>query len=1255
MKVLKRNGRYENAQSIKVEKRIKKICSVNKLKNVDAFELAQKVIARIIDGITTSEIDTITSEIAISMSVREYEYSLVASNIIASNIHKNTNSSFYETMEELYLNDSIISKQLFDYIQIHKDLIEKEINYNRDYLFDYFGIKTLEKSYLFKIRGRLVERPQHMWMRVSLGIHIDDIDSAIETYHLLSTLQFIHASPTLFNTGTKRQQLSSCFLIGTEDSIDGIYKTISDCAKISKYAGGIGVHTTNVRSKGSYIKGTNGYSDGLIPMLKVYNETMRYVNQCFSPETIVYTDSGPKQIQYITINDKVITIDGTFKKVNEVISNDIEEKEILEMTHTGTVSPIKLTKEHNLYIIKKDDYSKTPRFIKANEIEVGDYIGFPKLQSCDIITSDINSLKYYKMYGIIINYGQLLDNNLYNIYINEYSNEYNFITDFFIENCIEYKTSRDNISGNTIICITFDNTILGFPSINKIPGYILNLSNDIIKSILSGIGFFNTRDDFVFFTTYTDLVYQIKYLLLRLDYVTKVSVERVFNKFMYSLNIITSIEDPIYWTDITHINKIQYTGSVYDLNIQDNHNYLTDLGLVHNSGRRKGSAAIYLEPWHADILDFLELKKNTGSEELRTRDLFLSMFVNDLFMKKVKNNDYWYLMCPNECKDLTNSYGEEFEENYNRYVEKGVYKEKIKALDLFEKIIESQIETGIPYMVYKDHVNNKNNQSNLGVIKSSNLCAEVCLYSDHKEYGTCLTGDTMILTKQGRIRLDECHNKEVLTYLETDTSNNIKPNYIKAKLIDNGEKDVYEVSIVNPHPSFSGNGVKIKATLDHKFLVYKYRDIFEWKELKDICMDDHLIYFNDKDLHLFDKNEFIKQYHYINNKYHFEMTYKIDSIEYKGKEKVYDLNVPIAHNFIANGIVVHNCNIATLSLPSYVDKNGVINYKRLGNNTRVLVKNLNKIIDINFYPVPETELSNKKNRPIIIGVQGLYDLFMLMKIPFESDAAKQVNKDIFETIYYYAVAESIELAKKYGPYQTFKDSPLSRGKFQYSHWGLKTSDLKLDWGQLEKDVIKYGIRNSMLTGLPPTASTSQILGNIESFEPITSNIYTRQTLSGTFPIINKYLIADLHKLKLSRETINNIIDKIIQEQGSVQHIDELPQELKELYKTVWEIKQRSLINLSADRGPFIDHSQSLNLFFDKPTPSKIGRAHVAGWEAGLKTGMYYLRTKPASKTEQFTTKSITTSDKVNKWIENINDAKMICSMENKEACSMCSG
>ncbi len=786
MLVIKRDGRRESVKFDKITARIEKLCYGLEMSYVEPIEVAKKVINGIYDGVTTQALDNLAAEIAATMTTKHPDYALLAARIAISNLHKTTSKSFSNTMKRLYTyidpktgeNAPLISKEVYGIIKKNAALLDSSIIYDRDFNYDYFGFKTLERSYLMRLDQKVVERPQHMLMRVAVGIHQEDIEAAVETYNLMSEKWFTHATPTLFNAGTPKPQLSSCFLLTMkEDSIDGIYDTLKQCAKISQSAGGIGLSIHDVRAKGSYIRGTNGVSNGIVPMLRNFDMTARYVDQ--------------------------------------------------------------------------------------------------------------------------------------------------------------------------------------------------------------------------------------------------------------------------------------------------------------GGGKRKGSFAIYLEPWHADIFEFLELKKNHGKEELRARDLFYALWISDLFMKRVEDNGEWSLFCPNEAPGLSNAYGDDFEKLYEKYEKEGRARKTVKAQDLWFEILEAQIETGVPYILYKDAANKKSNQKNLGTIKSSNLCTEIMEYTSPDEVAVC--------------------------------------------------------------------------------------------------------------------------------------------------------------------------NLASIALSKFV-VDGEFDHQKLYEISYTVTKNLNKVIDINYYPVPEARNSNMKHRPIGIGVQGLADAFIQLRLPFDSPEARRLNAEIFETIYFASMTASKDLAKKDGAYETFKGSPVSKGIFQFDMWGVTPDSGRWDWNELKREVKKHGVRNSLLLAPMPTASTSQILGNNECFEPYTTNIYTRRVLSGEFIVVNKHLLKDLIQLGIWNDNMKN---RLIAANGSIQNIPDIPDNIKELYKTVWEISQRAIIDMAADRGAYICQSQSLNIHISDPNFGKLTSMHFYAWKKGLKTGMYYLRTRAAADAIKFTVKK---EEKVEPTVEEVeaqNRADMSCSLDDPDGCISC--
>lgn len=1163
MKILKRDGRYEQLSFDKVIYRLRKLCndeSLGVLSSIDPDIVAQRVVNSIYDGVSSSELDEEAARIAVSFTENP-EYGKLASRIVVSNLHKSTHECFSEVMEILYNNkDShdkhapLIAEDVIEIVRQNKNRLNFVLDYKRDYMFDYFGFKTLERAYLMKTKSadkqKVIERPQHMYMRVALGIHKDDIENAIKTYDLISQGYYTHATPTMFNAGTPLSQLSSCYLVGTQDSVDGIFKTITDCARISKLAGGIGVHISNIRSKGSLIRGTNGQSDGIAPMLKVYNDTAVYINQCFTPDTWVYSKNGPKQIKDVTTFDQLVTIDGTFKKVNEVIKNNVS-KEILEIRATNTLFPLKVTKEHEIYLIKgqkkitnfnliKNRLEKKivkPDFYNASEMTENDLVGYPIPSYIDDYQNE--DLDFYKFYGLMLGDGYHRNNGYheYGIHLSDTSKqeEQEFVKNYLTKYNVSYWTCDH--PGCTKIG-WYDKGKLGLTremlydekNEKRIVDSLLHLPKTktlkLIEGLLKSDG--SNLKELYFHNTSQQLIMQLRYLFLRVgiltsghvrdnivkSHVTKHGRTITTRKVSYVLRIpkhpvleeILTFKkkgqflkyfewNGMLWGRIKSISKINYTGDVYDFNMIDNHNYLTDMGLVHNSGKRKGSFAMYIEPWHADIFDFLEMRKNQGHEDLRARDLFYALWIPDLFMKQVKENGEWHLMCPDECPGLPDVYGKEFEYLYNKYVEEKRFKKVVKAQDLWTRILEAQIETGQPYMTYKDSVNEKSNQKNIGTIRSSNLCNEIVLYSDDKEYAVC--------------------NLESVAL----------PMFVKRD--ENG-----------------------KSSFDHQHL------------------------------------------------------YEV---------------------------------------------------------TKSTILSMNRVIDNNYYPTEETRRSNFKHRPLGIGVQGLHDVYIMMKHPFESEDARQLNREIFETIYFACLEGSMELAKVDGPYETFQGSPMSQGLLQFDLWAQRENlDLskylsgRWDWDRLKDDIKKYGVRNSMLTCCQPTASTAQILGNTECIEPVDSCIFKRRVLSGEFTVINRHLVRDLQELGIWSKEMK---DKIILNNGSIQTIEEIPKHIRELYKTVWEISQKALIDQSADRGLFIDQTQSLNLFVANPTFKKLTSMHFYAHSKGVKTGLYYLRSKGAATAAKFSVDANLEKqirEKQDKGAELTKEEEtLLCSIDNKEACMMC--
>ena len=1153
--VQKRDG---SKQEVSFDKVLKRMKALSYELNVNPHLIAQKLCNRIYDGVKTSELDILGGEICALMITTHPDYQILAGRIAISNLEKNTSPSFSETIQILYDNTDknglqcpLISEQLYQIVKKHKTKLNSVIKHKRDLNIGYFGLKTLEKSYLLKVKGIIVERPQYLFMRVALGIHGENIKDAIETYNGLSEQEFIHATPTLFNAGTKRPQLSSCFLLAMkDDSIDGIFSTLKDCALISKWAGGIGLHMHNVRAKSSMIRGTNGISNGLVPMLRVFNNTARYVDQCVLPETIIYTSDGPKEIQHcIPGKTQIYNIHGFVENIGNV----------LEHPYNGTVNTITfgsidcsltITPEHPLYVLSNidDEYNYVDiqnrlsnnilqfEWKESKEVQPNDMVIFPIPQFIEDIVN-ISQEDCY-IYGLMLgggSYGNQKDNKCYISIDNTQDSEIKqHIVEYFSNKTI--KTYLDYV-GNKIE-IWWEKTVnlplyySDFYNSNNqkyINPRYLNLPVDKLVNILKGF-MISSDNRFILNIQNKELKESLKFICLKIGFMPEISIKenyqsvdifklygnkyyefkipknsQVFELLGLDLKSQNEFEKPNYFryenkllVKVQNIEESKYNGMLYDLQMNHNHNYLLESGLVHNGGgKRNGSIAAYLEPWHADIFDFLHLRKNHGNEEERARDLFYALWTPDLFMERVQSNGNWTLMCPDECPGLSDCYGEKFKELYEKYEHEGKGKRTIKAQELWSQILESQIETGTPYLLFKDASNIKSNQKNLGVIKSSNLCCEIVEYSSPDETAVC--------------------------------------------------------------------------------------------------------------------------------------------------------------------------NLASIGLPKFVKMNEETNqmyfdYDHLCKVVKIVTRNLNKVIDINFYPIPETRTSNLRHRPIGIGVQGLADVFAKLKIPFDSEEAAIVNKKIFEHIYLASLEASMEISKKrekqmkkykelvvksieeltpeqlvekdkmekelnpireelnrdkyLGSYSSFEGSPISQGIMQYDMWNVNVSeDLKSRWDKLKKDIKKFGIRNSLLLAPMPTASTSQIMGNNECIEPYTSNIYIRRVLAGEFIVLNEHLVRDLINLGLWSPEIK---DEILKNEGSIQKIDSIPDDIKKVYKTVWEMSQKALINMAADRGAFICQSQSLNLFIARPDFGKLTSMHFYSWKKGLKTGIYYLRSKPIAKAQQFT-------------------------------------
>jgi len=1245
MYVTKRDGQVEIVSFDKILRRIKTIGQEAGIK-LNYTSLAMKVIDQLYDKISTTKIDELTAEQCASMSSIHYDYGTLSSHITVSNHHKNTEVSLVTVMQMLYnykdKHDThwpLITKELLDTIESNQEEIDKRIDYTRDYIFDYFGFKTLERSYLMRIDGKVVERPQHMWMRVSFGIHGNDVEGALRTYDLMSQKYFTHATPTLFNAGTPRPQLSSCFLLAMEnDSIDGIYNTLKDCALISKWAGGIGLHIHNVRATKSHIRGTNGTSNGIVPMLRVFNTTAKYVDQCLDPDTIVYTKQGPTKIKNICIGDEVVADDGHYYPIRKVLDYPEYSGDIYDLQVKHSIYSLKLTDMHPLWVIPNDVFIPdkfhslisdlergliAPDFVEAKHVKKNDFVGFPIPRwEQDNVHFTIDDCR---MYGILIGDGNLSqDKTECFIEMNADTSveTIEFIQNYLKNNCGIYQYTivpgRIEFSRTNMFKFTYEMLYRASTSVSAstsekyIQPSMLHLPREKTLSIVKGL-LETTRGNVANLQiglkmNSPSIVESVRYMLMRLGMLTSgysvtpnvvlLVIPRtaaICNLFSNKgLRVNTDLNYFEYNGCLFSIVKgnsrtEHYRGRVIDIEVdnENHHNFVTHTGLVKNGGgKRNGSFAIYIEPWHADIEKFLEMRKNHGDEELKARDLFYALWIPDLFMNRVKSNGSWTLMCPDECPGLSDLYGEEFETLYTKYESEGKGRATVSARDLWFKVLDAQMETGTPYLCYKDTANKKSNQKNIGVIKSSNLC---------------VAPETLILTDRGYVRIDSLENQKVNIWNGEE--------YSEVTVKKTGENQ--KMLKVYGKPNNSDIVLNIRCTEYHKFYIFADNTVKQ-VDCKDLKVGTKLIGCK------MPSDEFLP-YWFIN----------ITSIESDNNPSdTFCFTEPKRHMGIFNGIITGQCseimevstsdetavcNLASIGLPTFVE-NGVFNYEKLREVSGVITDNLNKVIDVNYYPTEKTRLSNLRHRPIGIGVQGLADVFMLMNIAFHSDEAKEVNRRIFETIYYGALEKSSDLAEKHEPYETYAGSPASHGILQFDMWNVTPSN-NLDWAGLKERIAKHGVRNSLLLAPMPTASTSQILGFNECFEPFTSNIYSRRTLAGEFALTNKYLMRELIDLGLWTTDLKN---SIIANQGSVQHIENIPDSVKLKYKTVWEIPMRHVIDMAADRGAFICQSQSLNLWQEDPNYNSLTSMHFYAWSKGLKTGMYYLRRRAKHRAQQFT-------------------------------------
>lgn len=1054
MYVSKRNGTTEPMAFDKITRRVNKLVEEFSVDHVDTIRITQNVVSGLYPGVSTSEIDSLAAETCVSLITVHPNYGRVGALIAMSNHHKMTNPSFVETMESI----KCIDPTLLSLMRKYKDTLDAMVLHVNDYQYDYFGFRTLYRSYLLKKNGVPIERPQYVLMRVACALHLpaEDMDALRETYEALSSLQYTHATPTLFNSCTSKGQLASCFLMCThEDSIEGIFDTVKDCALISKHAGGIGLSIHSIRSKGSPIHGTNGTSNGIVPMIKVFESTARYVDQCFTPSTRIFTSQGIVQIQHLVAGEhKVLTNSGSFQVVEQVRSYPCDAR-TYAITTQHCIEPVVMTALHPVLAVRypKEDPNLLLGALDArlvdveylDDLQVGDWLATP-IPTPTVLDIEAFALEDASVYGLMCACanGTQLKGSIGSLYrIREY------LMNRGIEVVVDVEgetgtLETKGVSTEGILPFTFEEVLQG------IPNRFMTLPLSKVRALTNG---FFTRPTY---TTYIpDLLYSIAYLYLRQGKlltverttfestrgeVVKYVAHEARPQFIQYRNYLLS--------RIVSVNDEEYTGTVYDLNISTEHNYTcASLGLAKNGGgKRKGSFAMYIEPWHADIMDFLRLKRNQGKEELRARDLFYALWVPDLFMKRVEENGTWSLFDPASIPvDLSSLWGKAFEEAYEALEREGKFETQLPARDVFQVMIESQVETGTPYVLFKDRCNACSNHANLGTIKSSNLCCEILEYTDP---------DTIAV-----------------------------------------------------------------------------------------------------------------------------------------------------------------CNLASVNLSQCVVGNA-FDYDRLRRVVDLVVRNMNKVIDNTYYILDSTHKSNMSTRPMGVGVQGLADVFMKLRIPYTE--ARDLNRRIFEVMYHQALYTSCELAREQGAYPAFEGSPLSKGKFHFELYGYgsagakpNTGTLTCDWEDLRKRITEYGVRNSLLIALMPTATTAQIIGNFESFEPISSNLFTRSVLAGQYVVLNKYLVDDLMRLGIWNEDTKN---SIVQNSGSVQHLD-IPD--KEIYKTVWEIPQRALMEMSADRGAFVDQSQSHNVYFENPI-QKLYSYLLGAWKAGLKTGMYYLRTRAAADAVKFT-------------------------------------
>ena len=1265
LRVTKRDGTREIVAFDKILNRLKKIgkeriAGVENLK-INYTTLAMKVIDQLYDGIHTTQIDELSAEQCASMASTHPDYNVLAGRIVVSNHHKNTSGSFSQTMDALFShrdnNDHaspMISADAYLLLQKYATELDAMCVYERDYLIDYFGFKTLERSYLLRVQKRPIERPQHMWLRVALGIHGENLACVRETYEYMSQKYFTHATPTLFNSGTPHQQLSSCYLIAMEnDSIEGIYNTLKDCALISKWAGGIGMHIHNVRASGSYIRGTGGSSNGIAPMLRVFNNTAKYVDQCLTPETILYTTRGPIPIsQAVAGITRVFNREGTSETVANVLEH-VYEGEIREIQLANSASRMRLTPEHlvmGLTMYRPGQDIETTQhelnaglvqlgWMDAKDITAGDYIAHAiPGDSCVVdfaeLTEDVCRIYGQMLLSIYLPdegnpddyHGSGAFSPQKNFYLRDTPENIQTVIHFMTRHCIQYATCKIGkmafLYWMKSVNLPFKATDFWCPHTNRVQigERWLLLPQSKIAAILEGLS-----------AKPQDPIHALpQTVFLRL----RAGIARA-GEFVFENKVMVPVQ---------HVSVSEYKGIVYDLQMTEEHNYMVEHGIVHNGGgKRNGSFAIYLEPWHADIELFLQMRKNHGDEELKARDLFYALWIPDLFMERIKTGGTWTLFCPDECPGLADVYGDEFVALYTKYEASGRGRKTMPARDLWFQVLDAQMETGTPYILYKDACNRKSNQKNLGTIKSSNLC---------------VAPETLVLTDKGHVEIASICGQRVNVWNGQEWS--------EVEIVQTGENQpVITICFRNPKKLS-----KLRCTPYHKFYVLKNNEVVQVPACE-LTINTRLISLN------------ISDNRYADDAY--EEMYVCGLHDYEETTDTYCFTEPKRHMGVFNGILTGQCteviqysdnnetavcNLASLALPMFVDQETkTFDYVKLHAITKVVINNLNRVIDVNFYPTEKTQTSNFLHRPVGLGVQGLADVFMMLDLAFQSDEAKEINRLIFETIYHAAIEKSNDIAidrhrqysnrfvslqtvgaiendevfieaelsklpeKWCGAYSSFVGSPASEGILQFDMWNVVPTD-RYDWGKLRESVQTYGLRNSLLMAPMPTASTSQILGFNECIEPITSNIYSRRTIAGEFIMANKYLMNDLMRLNLWNDRIKN---NIIANNGSVQQIEAIPPEIREKYRTVWEIPMRHVIDMAADRGAYICQSQSLNLWLEDPNYNTLTSMHFYSWNKGLKTGIYYLRRRGKHQAQQFTIEP-------EKKTQDNNDEHEICEM-----------